>query len=115
MSAGPNESQEVVGSDRRRPIVSERMEIERVEREHSFIEHDADGGSRVVDECEGGYGSGRNTQRAFEQIGRGEGKARCAQHLRQSVQVDAELLAKDYEPEAALLVAQEQIFGVTAG
>src|SRR5215469_3297920 len=72
MTTGFEKTDEVGGRDRSRPRVFERMEIERVMRQHCPLQHHRDAPLAIVSRREGRDAAGSDPQHLIKQLGRTE-------------------------------------------
>src|SRR6476659_2244837 len=114
MLAGAQKLEKVGGRNGSRAVVAQRMKIERLERQHAFVEHDAHLSGGVVEDREWRDGARLDSERLDQQFARAEGKARRAQRLGQLIEVDLERVPRHDQPETVLLVLAKEILGVAA-
>jgi len=109
-----NEAQQVARRDRRCPIVAEGMKVERIELQHLPIENDLYAQRAIVHERERRDGTRRHAEYVNEQFGRSERKAPRIELLRESIEVNANVLPQDNQPEPAFPVLEKEVLCVGA-
>lgn len=116
MLTGLEKAAQVGRRDRRRAIVGQRMEVERIDLEHTPVEDHRDSGAAIVDRGERGDCSGLHPEDFHEGLGARERESLAGTELPpKSFQIDPPVLERDDEPELLVLVFQEQALAVTAG